>query len=226
MSSNPGSQWIWLSHVIGDFTPLYGGNSALQIEPDKSISSGDSCNTTILTLPSHAGTHVDSPYHFLATGKSVDQYVAKDWFFNSPFVTFFSARPGQLIIPEDIPLPEHLDEDTDLLLLCSGFENYRESDVYWKIGPGLAPELANYFVEHYPKLRAIGMDFISISSLEYRDTGRAAHRAFLEKNILLFEDMSMKLLRPDNRLEKVIAFPLRFAKSDGAPCTIVGEVVE
>lgn len=35
-------------------------------------------------------------------------------------------------------------------------------------------------------------------------------------------DMSLKLLRSDNRLEKLIAFSLRFATADGASCTIAG----
>lgn len=213
---------IWLSHIINERTPLYSGAGGITTKRDKSISAGDSCNTTILTLPSHAGTHVDSPYHFLATGKSVDQYVAEGWFFHSPFVTFFSVLPGQLITPENISLPKQLDGDTDLLLLRSGFESNRGTDVYWETGPGLAPELAEYFVEHFPKLRAVGMDFISISSLKHREAGRTAHRTFLERGILLFEDMSLKVLRPGDRLEKIIALPLRFAKADGAPCTIVG----
>ncbi len=213
---------IWLSHIISEKTPLYGGAGGIAITKDKSLSAGDSCNTSILTFTSHTGTHVDSPYHFLANGKSVERYLPEDWFYNYPHVIFFSASPGQLIVPQNLPLPENVNKDTDLLLLCSGFEKHRGLTLYWQEGPGLSPELAEYFVEHFPKLRDVGMDFISISSLKHRDEGRFAHRAFLERGILLFEDMSLKIIAPDKRLEKVIALPLRFTKADGAPCTIVG----
>lgn len=68
-----------------------GGGDNLNIMAGKSINAGDSCNTSVLTMPSHAGTHVDSPYHFLATGKSVEQSAPEDWFFDAPFVVFFKA---------------------------------------------------------------------------------------------------------------------------------------
>lgn len=221
-----GRSYIFLSHILNEGTPLYGGGRGVAAKQEKAIGIGDSCNTSVLTMPSHAGTHVDSPYHFLATGKSVDQYAPEAWFFHSPHVIFFSAQPGQLITPEDLNLAVGLDKDTDLILLCSGFELHRNTDIYWKEGPGLAPKLAEYFINHCPNLRAVGMDFLSISSLKHREEGRAAHRAFLERGILLFEDMSLKVIGSDNRLEKVSVFPLRFAKADGAPVTVVGEVVK
>lgn len=226
MRNSLGFKWTWLSHVVENATPLYGGSGALKIAPDKSILSGDSCNTTVLTMPSHASTHVDGPYHFLINGKSVDEYLPEDWVFSCPHVTFFSASPGQLIVPKNLPLLENINKDTDLLLLCSGFEKHRGLALYWQEGPGLSPEVADYFVEHFPKLRAVGMDFISLSSLKHRDEGRVAHRAFLGRGILLFEDMSLKIIAPDKRLELVIALPLRFARADGAPVAIIGLVTD
>jgi kynurenine formamidase len=218
--------FVWLSHILTNDTPLYGGGSGISVKQEKAIELGDSCNTSVLTMPSHAGTHVDSPYHFLANGKRVDQYAPEDWFFNCPHVIFFSASPGQLITPEDIPLPKQLDEATDMLLLRSGFESYRGTDVYWEAGPGLAPELAEFLITKCPKLRAIGMDFISISSLKHREKGRMAHKEFLQREILIFEDMRLSELQTHAHLQKVIALPLRFAKADGAPVTVIGTVDE
>ena len=154
---------IWLSHILDDSTPLYGGSKGFRITLDKSMAAGDSCTTSILALPSHAGTHVDAPLHFLENAKSVEKYAPEAWFFHSPHVIFFSAQPGQLITPEDLNLAVGLDKDTDLILLCSGFELHRNTDIYWKEGPGLAPKLAEYFINHCPNLRAVGMDFLSIS---------------------------------------------------------------
>jgi len=38
-----------------------------------SISKGDMCNVTALSMCAHNGTHVDAPYHFLDDGKTIDQ---------------------------------------------------------------------------------------------------------------------------------------------------------
>jgi kynurenine formamidase len=189
---------------------------------DKSINAGDSCNTSFIKMPSHAGTHVDAPLHFLLKGKSVEEYEPKAWIFKHPQVVFFNVTPGQLIRTEDLPLNDKGNRKTDLLLLRSDFEKHRKSDTYWQDGPGLSSELAEYFLDSFPSLRAVGMDFISVSSLKHREAGRAAHRSFLEREILLFEDMSLKHLRLGDTIERVIALPLRFACGDGAPCTIVG----
>jgi arylformamidase len=70
------------------------------------------------------------------------------------------------------------------------------------------------------------MDFISISSLTDRETGRQAHRAFLEKDILIIEDMKLGELEDGPVLAEVVCLPLRFVNGDGAPCTILGILEE
>lgn len=38
-----------------------------------SVEKGDVCNLTGLSMCAHNGTHVDSPYHFINSGKTIDQ---------------------------------------------------------------------------------------------------------------------------------------------------------
>jgi len=214
---------VLLSHILDNDTPLYGGSNGLVISSKTSIARGDSANTSVLTLPNHAGTHVDTPLHFLQGGKSVDEYTISTWFFKRPRIIFLEVERGQLLTRFDMSfLTDHCDSDTDLLLLRSGFEQYRGTETYWKEGPGLTSELAGYLTKHMPNLRAVGVDFLSISSFTHRAEGRAAHKAFLEKGILLLEDMALKELLPEDRLKEVIALPLLFKHGDGAPCTVVG----
>jgi kynurenine formamidase len=65
------------------------------------------------------------------------------------------------------------------------------------------------------------MDFISISSLADKEKGREAHRAFLKRGILLFEDMSLKGVNATAKIQSVIALPLRFSGADGSPVTVI-----
>jgi len=211
---------VWLSHVIENSTPLYGGGDGIDIRLDKSIIKGDSCNTSTLEFPSHAGTHLDAPYHFLEKGKAVDVCRPEEFVFDHTFVLRVMVKPGELIFPKDIL--SRIPEQTDLILIQTEFEKLRGKNIYWESGPGLSLEIANYFIDNCPALRAVGMDFISISSLKHREIGRKAHKIFLGNNIFLIEDMKLADLSPEKLVQKVIAMPLRFFKGDGAPCTIIG----
>jgi arylformamidase len=53
--------------------PTYPGDPPFRSEFVHSISAGDPCNLTRLSMGAHSGTHVDAPYHFLADGATVDQ---------------------------------------------------------------------------------------------------------------------------------------------------------
>lgn len=215
---------VWLSHIITKKTPLYGGADDIDIRPDKQIIKGDSCNTSVFEFPSHTGTHMDAPYHFLSNGKTIDAYTPGAFIYNSPVVVDVAVPQGRLISPGEMNID--LPADTDLILIRTGFEKWRGTKHYWNDGPGLAPELMESFLGNCPDLRAVGMDFISISSLKHRETGRKAHHAFLDRNILLIEDMHLESLAGSSRLSRVIALPVRFHRGDGSPCTIVGYMDE
>lgn len=214
--------YIWLSHQLTHDTPLYGGAHNLKLIKNKSIENGDTCNTSELYFSSHAGTHVDAPLHFIQNGKCIEDYAPGDWVFTNIQVAYFKAAPAQIIQPRDI----HIDEnpDTEIILLRSSFEKFRGENLYWEKNPGLAPELADFLMVICPKLKMIGMDFISISSYAHRDTGREAHQTFLNKGLRLIEDMHLSTLKKEARLFQMFVMPVRFLNAEGSPCTILGVV--
>jgi kynurenine formamidase len=216
---------VWLSHVLNNSTPLYGGAKEISISADRCITSGDSCNTSSLKSNSHAGTHVDAPRHFYQDGRTVESYPPEQWFFLFPALIEKDLLPGQILDEYALSsLLLNVERTTDLLLIKTGFEKYRNEAVYWEAGPGLAASLASILSNTFPDLRAIGIDAISISSLLNRQEGHLAHEAFLARNILLFEDMSLCQLQPKVPVRQVIALPLRYADADGAPCSVVAWV--
>lgn len=217
---------IWLSHILSEKTPLYGGASDISIISDKSLNDGDSCNTSKLTLSGHSGSHVDVPYHFISQGKKLDEYLAENWVFYNPLVIDINVVQGQMIGNNDLSLLNLNKKNIDLVLIKSNFEVFRGRDIYWQESPGLVPEMAEFLKSKFPSIRAVGMDFISISSLKHRDIGRLAHKAFLKQNILLFEDLSLINIKQTSKLKKVVALPLIYAGGDGAPCTVIGWIDE
>lgn len=216
------SRYIYLSYTISETTPLYGGATTLRIERDKAIQNGDSSNTLRLSMPNHSGTHIDFPYHFGEAGKSLNDYPAGFWLFRHPFVLDCPAEEGETVLPRDV---DTIPEDTDFLVVRTGFYRHRGEEVYWKNNPGLSPELAGILRRRCPALRVVGMDLISVSGYQNRELGRAAHRAFLlEHDILLVEDMDLREL--SGPVRGIICLPLPIDRADGAPVTILAELHE
>lgn len=213
----------YLSHPISESIPVYGGNANLDLMPVKSIVQGDSCNAWRFCLENHWGTHVDCPAHFFVKGQKVADYPPDSWCFRRPQVVQVEAKPGQIITRDTFSC--NLDPQTDLILFQSGWWRLRGNKNYTVRNPGLHPDLALWLRQDFPAIRAIGMDWISVSSFENRGLGRQAHRAFLNPSgeghpILIIEDMDLSA--DLNGLKQVWVAPLLVEEIDSAPCTIIG----
>lgn len=214
----------YLSYKLSPFIPAYGSTrQRLEVREVKSIASGDSCQTFWIGMENHWGTHVDCPAHFFIQGSKVTDYPCGFWLFKKPQVVKIDAEPGQIITKRD--LSDDIDEETDLLLFQSGWSRFRGKDIYSFRNPGLEPELGLWLRQMYPSLRAVGIDWVSISSFLHRDMGHEAHRAFLNPNaeghpILIIEDMNLSADLHD--LKEVMVAPLLVERIDSATCTVMG----
>lgn len=200
-------------------TPLYGGEKGIKMVPDRAINKGDTANTKRLALHNHCGTHVDFPNHFFDYGKVAQDYEASFWIFNDVYLLKKPAAPDELISLSNEELSA-IPVGTELVLFKTGFSKFRSEDKYWTNNPGISPEVADQLRTQCPSIRAIGMDFISLTSYQNREIGREAHREFLGKTpILLIEDMDLRQL--DESPTQVISLPLLLMNTDGAPITII-----
>lgn len=213
----------YLSHTIATSNPVYGaGNVPMDITNLKSLAHGDSCNTFRFGMENHWGTHIDAPGHFFVDGKQIADYPADTWLFSKPYVLQISLDENQLLEPKDlIKIPEN----TDILLIKSGFGNCRDKEAYYSRNPGFLPETGLWLRKNHPYIRAVGFDFISVSCYQKRDLGRRAHQAFLDPDgagepILIIEDMN--LCADLTSLFSVVALPLRIEGIDSSPCTVLG----
>ncbi|NQT49963.1 cyclase family protein [Candidatus Kuenenbacteria bacterium] len=214
------SNYIFLSHPIENTTPLYAGEKNISLKSELLISNGDSCNKMMWSFSNHTGTHVDAPLHFVDKGKSITDYNAGEWLFdNICLVELKDTSHGHIISINDL---SNVVRDCELLIIKTGFEKHRNEDLYWQNSPGLNPELAEYLKSVCPSIRAVGFDFISVSSLSNRNLGRQAHKQFLSNNILLIEDM--KLGELISIPQEIIVSPLIVDQADAAPCTIFAKI--
>lgn len=207
---------IFLSHIINEKIPFYRGERALDLKRIKSIARGDSCNTMLWSFSNHTGTHMDTPAHFIDNAKSVSGLSAEELIFKrARLLRINGVKPGQVIGPADL----NGLRDCDLLLIKTGFETHRRNKVYWRNPVSLSPELAPWLKDRCPKIRAVGIDSISVSSFNDRQMGRKTHKEFLSRNILLIEDMKLSNLNKDPGL--VFIAPILVEDADASPCTIL-----
>lgn len=218
--------YIFLSYNLNERTPAYGGGESLRVEQIKSMELGDTCNTQFWYLPNHLGTHIDAPKHFDRSGFSIDIFNADFWVSKNPFwIEIKKIKEKEIITSKHI---DNIDipNDTDLLLIKTGFAEWRGHECYYKRNPGFAPEVADYLRGRLYSLKMIGFDVISLSSFAARDLGRKAHRAFLDHDrpILPIEDMELSALQAEVAIEKVFVIPLRVQGADASPCMVLGEI--
>lgn len=219
------AKYCFLSHEIKDNMPEYGGEGVvLKHIANKAVSQGDSCNIINTELSSHLGTHIDCPRHFFDKAGVFTEYPAEFWIFNRPFLLNLNINEDE-IIGKDVF--SAVPDDTDIILIKTGFQKFRGQKKYGFNNPGISAEAAIWLREKKPKVRVVGIDFISISPYQDRNMGRQAHKAFLDpegknKPILILEDMDLK--EANNKLSDVWVFPLRVSSWDSSPCTVIGIV--
>lgn len=219
------SNWIYLSYELSETLSNYGGSKGIEIEWLRRMDKGDASNNSALSLSSHTGTHIDYPLHFFKEGKTGSDYKAGNFVFHEVGVLDISKSDitDYLISPKN--LENSLPSSVEFLIIKTGFCTSRNEEKYWNFNWGFGLGTADFLKKTFPKLKAIGFDLISLSSFQQRETGRAAHKEFLEKNdVLIVEDLDLKEVSSTTKIKTLVVAPLRFVGADGTPVTIMAEI--
>jgi len=190
--------------------PTFPGDPPVQIESTHRIADGQPYNVTRLTIGSHAGTHVDAPYHFLADGSRVDE-LPLEILIGKARVVSVTAR--EAVDRRDL---EELDLRDDLrVLLKTRNSGQLQQPAFLEDFVHLTPDAATYLAQVGIKL--VGWDYLSIEKYQSRDF--AAHRALLEAGVVIVEGLDLSQVDPGEY--EMICLPPRIAKGDGAPARVV-----
>ncbi len=137
---------------------------------------------------SHAGTHVDAPYHFLADGQTVDA-LPLDRFFGPALVYDLTHLPRKsLIEPEDLQASavQSPIQPDDIVLLRTGIDELLGQPDYLRAFSGLSEASARYLVER--GIKAVGIDGPGIDHPEARTC--PAHHALLPAGVVIYENLA------------------------------------
>ena len=148
-----------ISVFLGEEAIDWPGHPPYSRELISKIVDGKRNDLSLLTLTTHVGTHVDTPAHFIAGAKNLDEYPIEKW-----------ILPAQVVSIKDsdaIPLAEleGLDirpGDALLFKTANSTSGRNVSGVFSTKFVYLSPEAAQFCVER--KLSLVGIDYVSIVS--------------------------------------------------------------
>ena len=203
---------IDISVVLKSGMLAWPGDPSVRIKRTKSIHKGDICNLSLVTIGSHSGTHIDSPLHFLNKGVSLDQMPLDATI--GP-VRVIEIKDRESIKPAEIS--RYCIRPGSRVLFKTINSRLWKSRTFDKEFVYLSQEAARYLVQR--KIRAVGIDYLSIGGY-YSDSNSAqTHRSLLEAGIWIIEGLNLSGVKGGRYT--LICLPLRIFNSDGAPARAV-----
>ena len=199
-----------LSQRIENGMTVYPGDPLPRLAPSAQVAAP--WRVSNLQLGSHTGTHIDAPSHFLASGKSIDQYPLSRFMLRGVVVPLRDLGEDEMI-----PWPvcaEHVAAVAEggAVVLQTDWSRHWQEERYFR-HPFLAPETAEQLAR-----RHIGVVAIDTPSVDSTVRGTSyAHEILLGNDVLIVENLTgLEQLHP-GRLYEFCFLPLYLAGLDGSP---------
>lgn len=188
----------------------------------------------VVTTRTHAGTHMDAPYHYSPTSagrpaRRIDQ-VPLEWCIGRGVVLDFSQQPsGYAITPDDLQAElrrvGHALQPGDIVLVRTGADQRYYDRDYPERQPGVSAEATRWLVAQ--GVRLMGIDAwswdvpLGDQAAAYRRTGDreliwAAHRVGKEAEFCIVEQLGHLDQLPRPTGFTVCLFPIKVKDASGA----------
>ncbi|MFC1945891.1 cyclase family protein [Chloroflexota bacterium] len=193
----------------------------------------------LVRLSSHAGTHIDAPWHYGPTSegkkaRTVEQ-LPVEWFFSDGVVLDMRHKTnGDAISTKDLQAAlakiSYTLKPLDIVLIQTGADKYWGNKGYFDMGCGLVRESTLWLLEQGVKV--IGIDAFSLDrpawaqKEDFKRTGRKeviweAHYAGIDKEFSQIEKLRNLDKLPEPKGFKISCFPIKLAGASGAWCRTV-----
>lgn len=177
-------------------------------QPDRtitqSIKNGDICNLTELRMCAHNGTHVDAPYHFIDSGKTIDEVDMKRFVGYAYVATHegeISASDAEAIMEKAEEAAKSAGVDADKRILVRG-------------NAVVSEEAAQVFAN-----KGILLFGNESQTVGPEDAPKQVHLIMLGKEIVLLE--GIRLSEVEDGVYMLNAAPLNLGGADGSPCRAI-----
>lgn len=177
---------------------VFPGDSQPIIKRVNSISNGDICNLTNISMCAHNGTHIDAPFHFINEGKTLEK-ISLESFIGDCFVTHHNGDVSSSVAKEILKKAEKHGAKERILI------------------GGTAVVTAEAALEFSKsKIKLIGNESQTVGP---ENAPMEVHLILLREEIVLLEGLVLNHV-PEGKYF-LCAAPLNFAGCDGAPCRAI-----
>ena len=209
-----------LTHEFHSGIPVAPILSSPRFESAMSLDTGVA-NVTLCTMPSHCGTHVDAPSHFIRDGRTIDD-VPLDWLIGRASTVSLRLEPRQPITAGMLDSAGGHVRAGDRMFLATGFSARFQSPDYLE-HPYLDESATSWILRR--GVRLVGLDCLSPDmphSLRDATFAFPVHYGLLGEEVIIVENVRLDPSPPEVFDVSILPLPIR--GGDGAPARIVARV--
>ena len=177
----------------------------------------DGWNAKTLHLYSHAGTHMDAPFHFEVNEQTIDEFEVGRFVCDS-WVIPVDAYATQKIKLEDLGVFAKRINKGDGVILKTGWADFVNDSKYRNELPGIHESLAHWFVEK--EINMLAVEPPSIADVMDIEEVTKIHEILLGGDIIIVEGLT-NLEALSKEKVKLVALPLKIKDGDGAPARVI-----
>ncbi len=204
-----------ISVAISPELLVYPGDPPVEITPVSQLSGapnplgGLSANVSRLSISTHAGTHIDPPFHYLPNGARVDEI---------PLQALVGECDVIDIGIEDeinIPVLQQFKFTAERVLFKTKNSHFWGRKEFARNYTYLTMAAAEYLAAR--KLKLVGIDYLSIEKFDSKTP--QAHLALLKAGIVILEGLNLAEV-PAGKYD-LFCLPLKITGGDGAPARAI-----
>lgn len=199
-----------LTHPMTNGMPIYPGTRPPLFEQANTIEK-DGFAELFIQMPTHIGTHMDAPCHILKNAKTLSDFSLQKFTGNALKIPCHNFT-GMEITQEFLQAYSDEIAASDFVILEAGWDKFWGTPVYYENFPVLSYKAAEWLSRFH--LKGIGLDAISIDKVGSENLPN--HRLFLEKEILIIENLCNLDQVKQNKFT-FQCFPLAIKDADGSP---------
>ena len=203
-------QTLWdISPPIGPETPVWPGDTRVEVHRVWQMEAGSPVNVARLTLSPHTGAHADAPLHYDPAGAPIGMMPVETYL--GPCRVVHCLGAGPLVMPEQVA--PYLEQVPSRVLL----RVYRAAPFSrWDAGfCAVAPATIDLLAAH--GVRLVGIDTPSLDPQESKTM--AAHHRIRAHRMAILEGLVLDDVTAGDY--ELIALPLKFSTLDASPVRAV-----